>query len=94
LRKKKVLTYVRRNKALVPPLQPSTPLHLEVEVPLPFVEKVVPPSPPLVHETIPKPTTTEEEIQLNIDVPTMFGRIHMVVSMTDMFKIPSVRKEV
>jgi hypothetical protein len=82
----------RRNKASVPPLQPSTPLYPEVEVPLPSVEKVVPPPPPPVHELLPKPTSTEEEIHLNIDVSTMFGKLNMTIPVTDMCKIPSVRK--
>jgi hypothetical protein len=58
LRKNEVLMYARRNKASVPLLQPTTPLQLEVEVPLPFAEKVVPPPPPLVRKLLPKPTST------------------------------------
>jgi hypothetical protein len=88
------LTYARRNKASVPPQQPSTPLQPEVEVPLPSTERVVPPLPPPVHELLPKPTSTEEEIQLNIDVSAMFGKLNMTVPVTEMCKIPSVRKEV
>jgi hypothetical protein len=55
---------------------------------------VVPPLPPPVHEFLPKPTPTENKIQLNIDVATMFGKLNMMVPVTEMCKIPSVRREV
>jgi hypothetical protein len=42
---------------------------------------VVPPLPPPVHEFIPKPTPTYE-IQFNIDVATMFGKLNMTVPVT------------
>jgi hypothetical protein len=63
-----------------------------VEVPLPSAKKVVPPPPPPVCELLPKPTSTEEEIQFNIDVSTMFGRLNMTVPVMEICKIPSVRK--
>jgi len=94
LRKKEVLTYARRNKASVPLLQLSTPLHLEVEVPLPSTKKVVPPPSPPIRELLPKPTSTKEEIQLNIDMSAMFGKLNIIVLVIEMCKIPSVRKEV
>jgi hypothetical protein len=85
LRKREYLTYTRRNKASAPPSQPTTPP--------PSTEKVVPPLPPPVHELLPKPTPTDE-IQLNIDIATMFGKLNMTVPVTEMCKIPSVRREV
>jgi hypothetical protein len=79
LRKREFLTYTRRNKASVPPSQPSAPPHPEETAPPPSTEKVVPPLPPPVHELLPKPTPTKDEIQLNIDVATMFGKLNMTV---------------
>jgi hypothetical protein len=35
-----------------------------------------------------------EEIQLNIDVSTMVGKMNMTVLVTEMCKIPSIRREV
>jgi hypothetical protein len=55
-----------------------------VKVSLPSTEKVVPPPLPLVHELLPKPTSIEEEIKLNIDVSTMFGKLNMIVPMMEM----------
>jgi hypothetical protein len=52
LRKREYLTYTRRNKASVPPSQPTTTP--------PSTEKVVPPTPHPVHELLPKPTPTDE----------------------------------
>jgi hypothetical protein len=46
--------------------------------------KVVPPPPPPVHDLLPKPTQVDEEIQLNIDVPTMIGKMNMLVPMVEM----------
>jgi hypothetical protein len=37
---------------------------------------------------------TDEEIQLNIDVPAMVGKMNVIVPMVEMLKIPSVRREV
>jgi hypothetical protein len=59
----------------------------------PSTEKVVPPPLPPVHELLPKPTPTYE-IQLNIDVATMFGKLNMMISVTEMCNIPSTRREV
>jgi hypothetical protein len=75
LRKREYLTYTRRNKSSSPPSQPTSPP--------PSIEKVVPPLPPPVHELLPKPTPTDE-IQLNIDVATMFGKLNMMVPVTEM----------
>jgi hypothetical protein len=88
------LTYTRRNKVPVPPLQPSTLLHLETTVPSTSTEKVVSPLPPLVHEFLLKPTPTKNEILLNIDVASMFGKMNMNVPVPEMCKIVSVRREV
>jgi hypothetical protein len=85
LRRREYLTYTRRNKASAPPSQPDTPL--------PSAEKVAPPPPPLVHELLPKPTPADE-IQLNIDVASMFGKLNMTVPVTEMCKIPSVKREI
>jgi hypothetical protein len=79
------LTYTGRNKASTPPSHPNTPL--------PSAEKVAPPPPPPVHELFPKPTPTDE-IQLNIDVASMFGKLNMTVPVTEMFKIPFVKREI
>jgi len=43
-----------------------------------------PPPPPPVHELLPKPTSTKDEIQLNIDVPSMFKKINMTVHVKEM----------
>jgi hypothetical protein len=64
LRRREYLTYTRRNKASAPPSQPDTPL--------PSAKKVAPPPPPPIRELLPKPTPADE-IQLNIDVASMFG---------------------
>jgi hypothetical protein len=42
---------------------------------------------------LPKPTPTDD-IQLNIDVASMFGKLNMTVPVTEMCKIPSVKREV
>jgi hypothetical protein len=73
LRKRAYLTYIRINKASVPPSQPTSPP--------PSTEKVVPPLPPLVHEFLPKPIPIDE-IQLNIDIASMFGKLNMMVPVT------------
>jgi hypothetical protein len=70
LRRREYLTYTRINKALSPPSHLGTPL--------PLVEKVAPPPPPPVHEFLPKPTPADE-IQLNIDVASMFGKLKVTV---------------
>jgi hypothetical protein len=84
LRKWEYLTYTRRNKASTPPTQPTTPP--------PSTEKVVPPLPPPVHEFLPKLAPTYD-IQLNIDIATMFGKLIMMVPVIEICKIPSVRRE-
>jgi hypothetical protein len=73
LKKREYLIYTRRNKSPAPPSQPVTPP--------PSTEKVVPPPPLPLHEFLPKPVPTYE-IQLNIDVPTMFGKLNMTVLVT------------
>jgi hypothetical protein len=80
LRKKEILTYSRRNKA---PMAPP-----------PASKIVPPPPPPLVHDFLPQPTPTIEDLHLNIDVTNMMGNMNMVVPLAEMCKIPSVRKEV
>ena len=64
LRRREYLTYTIRNKSSAPPSHPNTPL--------PSKKKVAPPPPSLVRELLPKPTPTDD-IQLNIDVASMFG---------------------
>jgi hypothetical protein len=59
----------------------------------PSIEKVVPPLPCPVHELLLKPAPTKKEIQLNIDIAAMFGKMNMTVCVTEMCKIPSVRRE-
>jgi hypothetical protein len=54
---------------------------------------VAPPPPLLVCEFLPK-TTPTNDIQLNIDVATMFGKLNMTIPMAEMCKIPSVKREV
>jgi hypothetical protein len=75
LKKREYLTYTRRNKASAPPSQHATPP--------PSAEKVVPPPPPPIHELLPNPTPTNE-IQLNINVATMFGKLNMTIPVTKM----------
>jgi hypothetical protein len=74
LRRREILTYTRRKNASAPPSQPDTPL--------PSAEKVAPPPPPPVCELLPKPTPTDD-IQLNIDVASMFGKLNMTVPVTE-----------
>jgi hypothetical protein len=52
LRRREYMTYTRGNKYLAPPYHPDTPL--------PLVEKVTPPPPPLVREFIPNPTHADD----------------------------------
>jgi hypothetical protein len=92
LRKKEILTYDRRNKTSNPLPQPPTPPHPEVGSPLPYTNKVVPPPPPPVLELLLEPTSAEEDIQLNIDVSAMFGKLNMVVPVIELCKLSSVRK--
>jgi hypothetical protein len=54
---------------------------------------VAPPPPPPVCELLPNPTPIDD-IQLNIDVANMFGKLNMKVLVTDMCKIPSVKREI
>jgi len=82
--RREILTYRRKN-ASTPSSQPNTPL--------PSVEKLAPPPPPLVCELLPKPTPTDD-IHLNIDVANMFGKLNMMVPVKDMCKIPSVKMEI
>jgi hypothetical protein len=84
LKRREILVYRRKN-ASAPPSQPDTPL--------PPAEKVAPPPPPPVCELLPKPTPADD-IQLNIDVANMFGKLNMTVPVTEMCKIPSVKREV
>jgi hypothetical protein len=83
-RKREFLTYTRINKASIPLSQPFAPPHPKA-IGLPSsIEKVVSPLPPPVHELLPNSTRTEDEIQLNIDVASMFGRRNMTVLVTKM----------
>jgi hypothetical protein len=84
LRRREILTYRRKNSP-TPSSQPDTPL--------PPAEKVAPPPPPPVCELLPK-TTPTVDIQLNIDVANMFGKLNMTVPMTEMCKITSIKREV
>jgi hypothetical protein len=94
LRKREFLAYTRRNKASIPSSQPSTlPQPGEISPP-PSTKKVVPPLSPLVHELLLNPTSTKDEIQLNIYVVSMFGKLNMMVPITNMCKIPYVRREI
>ena len=87
LKKREYLTYTRRNKhALAPPSELATPPS--------SAKKVVPPPSPPIRELLPKPTSTKEEIQLNIDMSAMFGKLNIIVLVIEMCKIPFVRKEV
>jgi hypothetical protein len=54
---------------------------------------MAPPPPPLVCKLIPKPTPIDD-IKLNIDVASMFGKLNMMVPVTKMCKIPSMKREV
>jgi hypothetical protein len=81
LRRREYLTYTRRNKASAPPSQPDTPL--------PSTEKVAPPPPPPVREFLPKPTPADD-IQLNVDVASMFGKLNMTVPVTEMCEDPPI----
>jgi hypothetical protein len=54
---------------------------------------VEPPPSPLVHEFLPK-TTPADNIQLNIDVVSMFGKLNMAIPMIEMCKIPSMKREI
>ena len=47
-----------------------------------------------MHNLFPKPMPTDEEIQLNIDVSAMMGKLNMSVHVVEMCKITSVRREV
>jgi hypothetical protein len=75
LREREHLTYTRRNKSLAHPSQPATPP--------PSIEKVVQPPPTPLHELLPNPSPTNE-IQLNIDVAAIFGKLNMMVLVKEM----------
>jgi len=60
---------------------------------LPSTKKVAPPLPPLVYEFLPK-STPKNDIQLNIDVASRFGKLNMMVLVTEMCNIPSVKMEI
>jgi hypothetical protein len=77
-----------------PPPEKQAPSQPRKEAPPQPAEKVVPPPPPPVRDLLPRPTQEDEEIQLNIDVPTMIGKMNMSVPVVEMCKIPSVRREV
>jgi hypothetical protein len=55
---------------------------------------VPPPPPPPVHDLLPQPAPTDEDLHLNIDVPGMIGKMNMLVPVVEMCKIPSIRREV
>jgi len=48
----------------------------------------------LVHDYLSKPTPTDKELQLNIDVPAMMGKMNMLIPLIKMCKIPSIKREV
>jgi hypothetical protein len=52
-----------------------------------------PPPPSLICEFLPKPTPTNN-IQSNIDVASMFGKLNMTIPMIEMCKIPSLKREI
>jgi hypothetical protein len=52
-----------------------------------------PPPPPPVCEFLPK-TTHADEIQLNIDVANMSGKMNRTIPVTEMCKIPYVKREI
>jgi hypothetical protein len=81
-----IKTYARRNKILIHNSvhsQPykQAPYHLLKQVPSQSTGKGVQPLPPPIHDLLPKPMQTDEEIQLNIDVPTMVGNMNVLVPM-------------
>jgi hypothetical protein len=88
LKKSEILTYARRNKIpIFPPqtsekktsYQPTKQASVQPKKTAPQpTKKVVPPPPPPVQELLPKPTQ-EKEIQLNIDVLAMVGKMNMTV---------------
>ena len=91
------MTYTRRNKVpLLPPqnLERQAPSQPRKEAPSQPIMKVTPSLPPPIHDFLLKPTWIDEEIQLNIDIPPMVGNMNMSVSMVEMCKIPSFRREV
>jgi hypothetical protein len=102
LKKREILTYAKRNKTLVPP--PQTLVHpppqkqassqRRKEATHQIAKKVTPSLPPPVHDLLPKPTQIDKEIQLNIHVPAMIGKMNMSLPVVEMCKIPSVRREV
>jgi hypothetical protein len=47
-----------------------------------------------MHDMLPKPAPTNEELWLNIYVPTMIGKMNISVPVVKMCKIPSIRREV
>jgi hypothetical protein len=84
LKRRENLIYTVKNAST-----PSSHLHTHV----PPAEKMAPPLPPPVCELLPNPTPTDD-IQLNIDVANMFGKLNMKVPVTEMCKIPFVKTEV
>jgi hypothetical protein len=79
------MTYTRRNIASSSPSNHDTPLSL--------TKNLAPPPPPPICELLPK-TTPTYDFQLNIDVAIMFGKLNMMVLVTGMCKIPSMKREV
>ena len=69
------------------------PPQAKEDLPQPVKEVSLPP-PLLMRTLLPKPVPANEQIQLNIDVPTMMGKMNMSVPIVEMCKIPSVRREV
>jgi hypothetical protein len=84
LRRREILTYKRKNSP-APLSQPNTSL--------PPVEKAAPPYPSSLCELFTNLTPTDD-IQLNIDVANMFGKLNMTVLVTEMCKIPSVKRKI
>jgi hypothetical protein len=83
MRRREILTHRRKNA--------SSPMS-HLDAPLPTTEKVAPPPPPSVCDFLPKLAPTYD-IQLNIDVANMFGKLNMMVPVIDMCKIPYVRRK-
>jgi hypothetical protein len=78
------LTYARRNRVLVPPPSAKVPPSQENKDPPQPIKEVRPPPSPLIHNFLPKPMPTNEEIQLNIDVSIMMGKMNMSVPVVEM----------
>jgi hypothetical protein len=83
LKRREILVYKRKN-ASAPSSQPNAPL--------PPAKKVAPRPPLPVCELLPKPTPADD-VQLNIDVANMFGKLNMTVPVTEMCNVMSRSQE-